>query len=1165
MNNALPSRPPLRLAGQFFAYGLCLLLVLLPAWGWAQCTAPTGLAVSNVTGTTATLSFAGPAAATSFTVSYTYPGGGTAQLITPNPTAAPVSLAGLLPVTTYTVSVASNCAGATTSPAATLTFRTRVLNDEPCVAVTLPLGGATCQPTAGSTFEATPTPANGYALFGCGIAFQFAPADVWYRFTTAATGPASTGVTVTVSGASAGQLRLFSAATCSGPFAELACTSGTSASNMALPLVAAGLLPNTTYYVRVSPFSGSQGAFTICVTDPPACGNPNFVRVGAITATTAQLLFFPGPGNTGYTVTYVPLAGGTPITMAPSPTSAPITITGLVPLTNYVVTVQATCASGGPGAVSTLTLTSGHPQDEPAGAVPIAINATCQPTVGTLMQATATVPNGYGAPACSPNNIGAPDVWYSFTTAATGLASQGVMVTAGNQSTTTPPNATLLRLFSSANGAAGPFTALGCSVSDTYLVLPAPLIVGGLLPSTTYYVTVGGGNTTAINPVPSQFQFTLCLTAAPACPAPTALAATLLSLTSARLDWQTTGSGVTTTVEYGPTGFVPGTSAPGAVLVPGLTTTSYTATALTSGQPYQFYVSRDCGAGALSSRSGPVAFQTQVLANDEPCGAVAIPLSGATCTTPTAGTMAGATQSDAFLALCGSQNPNTDVWYTFTTAATGSASTGASITVTGTSATHIAVGSASSCAGPFTTLGCSTGNSSGPFAEAAAPIVLRTLTPSTTYYVRIGYEYDFQAPPAGPITVCVTDPAACNNITNPGIAAITATSAQVTFSPAVGSTGYAVTLTGPTGIPSTFTTTARPIPLTGLLPGTVYTVTVVSSCGGGQALPVTQTFSTMPAGPVNEVCTGALPVACGQTIIASTINAQPTTFAAGACNGTGNGGVFYSFVGTGDNVEVSTCHAATNFSTAVRVFTGICGGLTCVGGATSSTCSLNSEFAQFTFLSQPGVAYFIYVLGTQGPVPAGTFGLTLTCTPPPCPAPSAAVVGLITSTTARVSFTPATGTVQGYIVTATPPSGGTPITAQGPASPIALAGLQAGTSYTVTVQAQCGSGLSPAATATFATLLASRNAALAAQVDLYPNPAHAAVALQLPAQMRRQPVGLTLYNPLGQAVREYPVIAPRTGASGELTQLDLTGLPPGIYTVQLRTNQGTLSKRLVIE
>jgi hypothetical protein len=91
-------------------------------------------------------------------------------------------------------------------------------------------------------------------------------------------------------------------------------------------------------------------------------------------------------------------------------------------------------------------------------------------------------------------------------------------------------------------------------------------------------------------------------------------------------------------------------------------------------------------------------------------------------------------------------------------------------------------------------------------------------------------------------------------------------------------------------------------------------------------------------------------------------------------------------------------------------------------------------------------------------------------------------------------------------------------------------------------------------------ILAVAPAALRQQVALYPNPAHGSVLLELPAALQRLPVPATVTNALGQVVRSSTLPA----AMGAHT-LPLTGLAPGVYTVRITTEYGTIAKRLLVE
>jgi hypothetical protein len=159
-------------------------------------------------------------------------------------------------------------------------------NDNPAGAITLPIA-ATCTPLNGTNASATTTPVNGYVNgtnpnAACGIAAN--PKDVWYKFTTAASGAGSTAVTIQVTGMAAGYLRLFSSpgGAATGPFTEIACSSGGNNNTVSAPLTVNTLTANTTYYVFVAGFGSNdtQGDFTICaIPATPLAANDAAVQI----------------------------------------------------------------------------------------------------------------------------------------------------------------------------------------------------------------------------------------------------------------------------------------------------------------------------------------------------------------------------------------------------------------------------------------------------------------------------------------------------------------------------------------------------------------------------------------------------------------------------------------------------------------------------------------------------------------------------------------------------------------------------------------------------------------------------------------------------------------------------------------------------------------------
>jgi hypothetical protein len=94
------------------------------------------------------------------------------------------------------------------------------------------------------------------------------------------------------------------------------------------------------------------------------------------------------------------------------------------------------------------------------------------------------------------------------------------------------------------------------------------------------------------------------------------------------------------------------------------------------------------------------------------------------------------------------------------------------------------------------------------------------------------------------------------------------------------------------------------------------------------------------------------------------------------------------------------------------------------------------------------------------------------------------------------------------------------------------------------------------------TALATAPALTAAEVTLYPNPAHDAFTVVVPAVAAATQVHADLLNTLGQVVRRQDASLAATGAR---LAVDAAGLAPGVYTLRVRAGAATLAKRVVIQ
>ncbi|MEP6645568.1 MAG: HYR domain-containing protein [Saprospiraceae bacterium] len=188
-----------------------------------------------------------------------------------------VMLSGLTIGTTYLIRVYSFSSLVSAQGTFTICVTTSGPANDNCASAVLLTPGTTCTPTNGTTVGASQT----IPAITCGLFTGTADDDVWYQFVAT-----SSNHTVIVAG-SAGFDAVVDvrSGACNG--SNIGCADGT-ASGGTETVVLSGLIPGTTYLVRVYSFgstAGNQGAFTICITTSgPSnndCGNATSLIPGA--------------------------------------------------------------------------------------------------------------------------------------------------------------------------------------------------------------------------------------------------------------------------------------------------------------------------------------------------------------------------------------------------------------------------------------------------------------------------------------------------------------------------------------------------------------------------------------------------------------------------------------------------------------------------------------------------------------------------------------------------------------------------------------------------------------------------------------------------------------------------------------------------------------------
>ena len=283
---------------------------------------------------------------------------------------------------------------------------------------------------------------------------------------------------------------------------------------------------------------------------------------------------------------------------------------------------------------------------------------------------------------------------------------------------------------------------------------------------------------------------------------------------------------------------------------------------------------------------------------------------------------------------------------------------------------------------------CITGNDDGPFGCFPGSEVILEASANVTYLVLVqGYDGE-----TGDFTLTMT----CATCTPPADLFATAADTQCLVywtSEHVGA-GFIIEYGDPgftpgsgTIITGTIGVDGPPATISGLLPDTGYDVYLTEDCGGGDLSPrrgpVAFTTLAEPLA-VNALCSGALPIGCGQSLSGNT---EESLFIPGpACGSayTEAPGLWYTFIGDGSEVTLSTCDQAA-FDTKITAYSGTCSNPICAGG-NDDALGCDGNTSALTFITEAGVEYRIIVHGYDGET--GTFTLSMTCGAPCAPSPA---------------------------------------------------------------------------------------------------------------------------------------------------------------------------------
>jgi hypothetical protein len=164
-----------------------------------------------------------------------------------------------------------------------------------------------------------------------------------------------------------------------------------------------------------------------------------------------------------------------------------------------------------------------------------------------------------------------------------------------------------------------------------------------------------------------------------------------------------------------------------------------------------------------------------------------------------------------------------------------------------------------------------------------------------------------------------------------------------------------------------------------VLPNTIYYVRLIRYNSGANNMAGTICVTTSVA---NDLCTNATTLNCGDSNITGSTNGT-TTVASGAGCGAGNNGVWYTFVGDGNQTTI-TSTSSGGFDHEMAISSGNCGSLTSIS---CQDIGLDDDIETYTFVTTNGSIYYVYIANwLSGSTDTGDFTISRTCntvTPPP--------------------------------------------------------------------------------------------------------------------------------------------------------------------------------------
>lgn len=620
-----------------------------------SCALVSGLSASNITTTSADLSWTDPNGASSFEIEYGpagfTPGTGTTVTTSSNP----YSLSGLNSGTTYDWYVSADCGGSQ-SPVASSSFATNIAapwsddfeNHSTTTNSNISYLGWSSNPSgttssfrwnidgSGSTPSSSTGPTNG-ANSGSNYAYVEASSGGTGAIAEL-TSPSIDVSTLTnpqlsfyyhMFGSATGDLNvdIFDGTTWNNGVFTLSGQQQTSGTDpwiqavVSLSAYAGGSIQVRFSATRGNSFAGDISLDDVSLEEAPSCPLPSLANTSGITSTSADLNWTDNAGATSWQIFYdttgTPLSAGNKMVVSTNPYN----LSGLSPEHTYDWAVRAICGVGDTSSWSSVVtfttacaaFTAPYTNDFSTDAINEEPN--CWSSYATYEQASANawVRNiSNPAPNSSPNALYLYS-WYLYTQGSDTLAAispQFSDMTAGDKrivfqtATNNVANSLVVGTLSHPDNPSSfdPLDTITYTTTGTYTQYIIELTTANGYNGTDQYIGFAHGlGSTFTYVIIDDFEYEVI----PACANPFSLSASNVTSTSFDLSWTNGGTETAWNIEYGPTGFTQGSGTTLAV-----TTKPYTISGLTATTDYDVYIQADCGKKVTSPWTGPVTFTT---------------------------------------------------------------------------------------------------------------------------------------------------------------------------------------------------------------------------------------------------------------------------------------------------------------------------------------------------------------------------------------------------------------------------------------------------------------------------------------------------------------------------------------------------------------------------